>query len=171
MAHPAVSWQQVVIGDPLYRPFKHFKNASGDDQVEEDKPFRALRLAHLEWPNDSATRTTKVRGAAARMSSGTLYEAIGQQLLRQNRDQEAAAFFNSAKDTYLVQSDKLRQDLHLIDILRRNGKKQMALNDLQEAIETYDEIQEKRALVAIRNILHPPPPKAKPEAIPDNEGT
>lgn len=166
MAHPAVSWQQVVIGDPLYRPFKHFANATGDENTEEDRAFRALRLAHLEWPHDHATRTTKLRGAAARMNSGTLYEAIGQQLLRQDRDSEAAAFFSSAKDNFLLQSDKLRQDLHLIDILRRNGKKQMALNDLTEAIEHYQNIQEKRALIAIRNILHPPPPKPKDQQPP-----
>ncbi len=160
MAQPAVSWHNLVLGDPLYRPFKHFKEADGEVQ-NGDKVFRAYRLAHMEWQNDPVLRTSKIRTAASRMNSGTLYEAIGAQLLRQKQYEQAAAFFESAKNSFILVPDKLRQDINLIDVLRRLGKKQQALADTEAAIKNYKEVPEAKALIGIRNILRPPAPKPK----------
>ncbi|HVJ47161.1 MAG TPA: TIGR03790 family protein, partial [Luteolibacter sp.] len=51
MAIPVASWQGIVLGDPLYRPFLHL-DGSGDI-VPEDNDYRALRAAVEKWPTDA----------------------------------------------------------------------------------------------------------------------
>ena len=71
MAMPVTSWQGVVLGDPLYRPFLHL--AGGGVKQEGDIPYRALRAAALEWKNNprrAAETVGKSLGADEQRSSG-----------------------------------------------------------------------------------------------------
>ncbi len=95
MAMPVTSWQAVVLGDPLYRPFKHL-DGSGD-RTQQDNDFRALRAASLRWPDDPAERRKQLDKAAERTKSGMLAEAVGLDLLHQGLTAEAAARFRTAK--------------------------------------------------------------------------
>jgi uncharacterized protein (TIGR03790 family) len=156
MAMPVHSWQSILIGDPLYRPFL-VQNQS-PVMAEDDKEYRALSLAIEKWFADPETLTVKLRTAAARMSSGRLYEAIGLRLLEENKVEEAKAFFNSAARTYPGAPDKLRQSLHLIAIHRQFGEKEAALQVIAEGLERFGDIPESKALIGLRNILSPPPP-------------
>ena len=47
MATPATSWQSVVLGDPLYRPFLRL-DGSGTKKLE-DRDYRAIRVAQQRW--------------------------------------------------------------------------------------------------------------------------
>ena len=51
MAIPAHSWQSVVIGDPLYRPFQVL-NQDPVPNAEQDKDFRAFQLAVEKWSGE-----------------------------------------------------------------------------------------------------------------------
>ena len=84
---------------------------------EDDKEYRALKLAIEKWGTEPDDLIVKVRSAAARMASGRLYEAIGLRLLEENKIEEAKAFFQSAAKTFPGAPDKLRQSLHLISCL------------------------------------------------------
>lgn len=156
MAMPVHSWQSVVVGDPLYRPFK---NREAQPEVsDEDRPFYAYQLAITQWGNEPDTLVVKLRTAAARMSSGTLYEALGLRRLEENNLDEARAFFESAGRSYPGASDKLRQQLHLVDSYRRIKENAAALEIISAAEKRFGDIPEAKALLALKTILDPPPP-------------
>lgn len=155
-AMPVTSWQGVVLGDPLYRPFKHL-DGSGDLRPP-DKDFRALRAAVLRWPDDAAERLKQLEQAAGRTRSGLLAEVVGLDLLQQGLPAEAVTRFRIAKGWYVRTEDKLRQDFHRIAIDRTANKKSLAVRGLRDAQLRYGTIPESEALKAWLDILEPPPP-------------
>ena len=64
-AHPVLSWQTVVVGDPLYRPF-------GRPLAEDGK--------HLDDANDPWTAYALVRNANLQLMAGRSVEAVRDQL-------------------------------------------------------------------------------------------
>jgi uncharacterized protein (TIGR03790 family) len=156
MAMPVTSWQGVILGDPLYRPFKHL---AGTGSVrKEDKPFRALRAATLQWAGNPAERRAQLDKAAARLNSGTFHEAVGLELVQQGLTAEAAMRFRNAKAAYVRTEDKMRQDFHIIAIDRAANRKDLALRGLRDAQAIYGPIPEAESLAAWILILDPPPP-------------
>lgn len=155
-AMPATSWQAVVLGDPLYQPFKHL-DGSGD-RTEEDNDFRALRAASLRWPDDPTERRKQLDKAAGRTKSGILAEAVGLDLVHQGLTAEAATRFRTAKGLDVNTEDKLRQDFHLIGMDRAAIRNDLAVRGLRAAQTRYGAIPEAEALQAWLDILVPPPP-------------
>ena len=156
MAMPASSWQGVVLGDPLYRPYLHL-DGSGERQ-QADVEYRALRAAMLEWPEDAAKRRSEINSAAERMPSGTLAEAVGLEYLAEGRAGEAAESFRMAKRLYVFTADRVRQDIHLIAIDRAAERKPQAVQALREAKAKYGPVPAAEALQGWLDILDPPPP-------------
>jgi uncharacterized protein (TIGR03790 family) len=160
MAMPVTSWQGVVLGDPLYQPFRHL---SGTGKVtKEDREFRALRAAALKWPDSPVERRSQLDQAADRMRSGVLAEAVGLELLSQGLGAEATVRFRTAKTLYVRTEDKMRQDFHIIAIDRTAQRKELALRGLRDALALYGPIPESESLAAWINILDPPPPPPPP---------
>lgn len=154
MAMPVTSWQGVVLGDPLYRPFAQL--AGGGEIRPEDRLFRALRAAVLEWPEDVWERRRQISAAAQRIRSGALMEAVGLGLLRQGLQAEAALKFREAKSFFPASDDQLRQDMHLIAMDRAAGRKDLALRGLRDAQMRYTSIPEAEALKGWIDLLDPP---------------
>ena len=155
-AMPVTSWQAVVLGDPLYRPFKHL-DGSGAIR-KEDTDFRALRAATLRWPSDPAERRRQLDKAADRTRSGFLAEAVGLDMLQDGLTAEAVTHFNTAKALHVATEDKLRADFHLIAMDRAAGRKDVAIRGLREAQTRYSAIPETDATKGWLDILDPPPP-------------
>lgn len=160
MAMPVASWQGVVLGDPLYRPFLHFEG--GGMKRERDIDYRALRAAALEWKNDLPERRKQVAKAAERMKSGILAEASALDLLQQGDSLGAAQWFQTAKENYVKSEDQLRQNLHLISIDRTANRKSLAIRGLRDAQLRYGPIPEAEALKCWLDILEPAPVAVKP---------
>ncbi|MDP0492656.1 MAG: TIGR03790 family protein [Verrucomicrobiota bacterium JB023] len=158
MAIPAHSWQSLVIGDPLYRPYADFRKEPSF--AEDNRAYRAFRLAVKNWGRDDAKLMTKVRTAAAKMNSGKLYEALGLRLLQEGRTEQALAFFDSAERIYPRDADKLRQTLHRIEIYRHRHDKDKALELIREGQQRFADLPEAKALIGLKNILNPPAPPA-----------
>jgi uncharacterized protein (TIGR03790 family) len=156
MAMPVTSWQGVVLGDPLYRPFRHL-SGTGEKQ-EPDIPYRALRAAALEWGSDPLERRKQLEKASARMNSGVLREAVGLDLLHRGDAPAAALAFRKAKELYVKTEDKMRQDFHGITIDRAANRKHLAIQALRDAQLRYGPIPESEALQGWLDILDPPPP-------------
>lgn len=156
MAMPATSWQGVILGDPLYRPFKHL--AGTGNVRKEDREFRALRAATVQWADNPAERRAQLDKAAARLNSGILHEAVGLELVEQKLTAEAVPHFRKAKFAYVRTEDKMRQDFHLIAIDRAANRKELALRGLRDAQAIYGPIPEAESLAAWILILDPPPP-------------
>ena len=154
MAMPAVSWQGVVLGDPLYQPFG--RGAAGPNA--EDADFRALREAADRWKADPGERLTKLAQAAERTRSGVFHEAAGLELRELKRDAEAVDRFRKAKALYQNDTDKLRQDFHIISIDRAAGRKDLAIRGLRDAQVRYPSLPSMDAVKGWLDILDPPPP-------------
>lgn len=159
MAMPVTSWQGVVLGDPLYRPFGHLKG-SGDLQ-DTDTEFRALRAAAVQWKTSQRERERQIEAASGRMRSGTMAEFIGLTALERRDRLSAANWFRTAKLYFANTEDKLRQDFHLIALERMVGRKDLAIKSLREAQIRYGPISEADGLKAWLEIVDPPPPPPK----------
>ncbi|MCX6879298.1 MAG: TIGR03790 family protein [Verrucomicrobia bacterium] len=157
MAMPVTSWQGVVLGDPLYRPFLHFDG--NGKRLKTDNEFLAVRLAAMKWGDKPDEMRKQLQDASERMKSGILSEAVGLRLLESSRSAEAVVWFRNAIKHYVKPADKLRQEFHLIAIQRASptGKAQ-ALQSLREAKTRYGKIPEAEALAGWLDILDPPPP-------------
>ena len=156
MSMPVTSWQGVVLGDPLYRPFKHL-DGSGVKQ-DGDIEFRALRAAALEWKTNPLERQKQLQQASERMKSGILAEAVGLDFLRLNDPAAAAQWFRTARGNYVKDEDKLRQDFSLIAIERTANRKESAVRGLRDGLIVYRTLPEVEALKGWLDILDPPPP-------------
>lgn len=152
---PATSWQGVVLGDPLYRPFLHF-NGSGEIDAA-DRDFRAIRAAQQRWPNDPAERRKNLAAAADRTRSGILAEALGLDYLATSATLEASSRFLSSKALYSDPGDLLRQDFHKIAIDREAGRKSLALRGLRDARMRYSSLAGLQGINAWIDLLDPPP--------------
>ncbi|MEO7099572.1 MAG: TIGR03790 family protein [Luteolibacter sp.] len=165
MAIPVTSWQGVVLGDPLYRPFRHL-DGSGEKQ-DADIEYRALRAAMVQWGSQPQERGTQLEKAADRMKSGVIEEAVGLDFLRDGKPAEGAGAFRKARDLYGKTEDKLRQDFNLVSIDRSANRKELAVKGLRDAQFRYGPIPEADALKGWLDILDPPPPPpADPKRIP-----
>jgi len=162
MSVPVLSWQNVVIGDPLYRPFLHL-DGSGE-KSEADRDYRAIRLASMRWKEDPMQFEKMLREAADRLKSGILLEAAGLSLVARKEEAAAAEDFRKAKVYFAVKQDRLRMDLHLAAMDREAGKKAEAIKLLRGARTLYADTPEALAAASWLVILDPPPPPpAKPQ--------
>lgn len=160
MALPVLSWQNVVLGDPLYRPFLHIDGTG--EKADQDRDYRALRLAHLRWKEDPAQLDQQLRDAADRLKSGTLIEALGLMKREAGDETGATADFRKAKLYFTGKPDRLRMDLHIAAIERAADRKKEAIQLLRGARTLYLDLPEAAAIAAWLTILDPPPPPPAP---------
>ncbi|MDB6079146.1 MAG: hypothetical protein JWO82_2893, partial [Akkermansiaceae bacterium] len=163
MAVPVLSWQNLVLGDPLYRPFLHL-DGSGE-KADGDREYRAFRLATDRWSADPAKLESMLHEAADKLHSGVVAESIGLSDVAQGLVGLAPVEFQRAKSLYTAPADKLRMDLHLISLKRNSDDakvREEAIPMLKQAKENYKTIPESAAAAAWLNIVDPPaPPPAK----------
>lgn len=158
MAMPVTSWQGVVLGDPLYRPFRCLDG--GGLKQDADIEFRALRAAAVQWKDSPMEQERQLDKASERMKSGVLSEALGLQLLERKDPVAAAGRFQAAKAFYQSGVDKLRQDFHRIAIDRAGNRKDLAILGLHDARLHYGSMPEAEAIKVWLDLLEPQPPPA-----------
>ncbi len=161
MSIPVASWQGVVLGDPLYRPFERLDGTG--EIAGADTDFRALRAAVLQWREEPAERHSQIAMAAERTGSGVFEEALGLELGELGLAAEAAQWLRKARTRYVTTDDRMRQDFHLAAIDRAANRKDSAIRVLRDAQTRYGPIPEADALKAWLDIIDPPP---SPPAIP-----
>ena len=156
MAIPYLSWQNVVLGDPLYRPFLHL-NGTGT-VADDDRDYRAIRVANQRWGNEPETMVKKLRTVAADKGNARFYEYLGLWYTARKQNEVASAFFQTASKKHLKETDRLRQWLYQADLQRNSGNKPLAITTLKKAREIFSSIPEVKSVVGLINILDPPPP-------------
>ena len=156
MALPALSWQAVLLGDPLYRPFRADLEIKLTDR--DDRDYKALRHAQFRWGSDEEALIPKLRTYANKANSGIVFEALGLLARANGKEEEANAFFTAARDKYSAKADQLRQDLHIVDVYRGAGNTKTAILLLQKIRKNNPQIPEEKAVTALLNILDPPSP-------------
>ncbi|HCQ38279.1 MAG TPA: hypothetical protein DIV39_03915, partial [Verrucomicrobiales bacterium] len=124
----------------------------------EDRDYKALRHAQSQWGAEVKTLIPKLRTYANKANSGIVFEALGLLARANGKEEEANAFFTVAKDKYSSEADRLRQDLHIVDVYRGAGNKKTAVLLLQKIRKNSSQIPEEKAVTALLNILDPPAP-------------
>lgn len=156
---PVVSWQGVVIGDPLYRPFSHLQSASGP-VTDEDRSFRLLRAATIQTTTKPSLRKTLVERAAEQKKIGVLYEDLGLSARRTGLPQDAASYFALARAAYGESTaDALRCDIHQVDMAREAGNIGTARAILTSMKGRYQDLSAVATISALTTILDPPAPE------------
>jgi tetratricopeptide (TPR) repeat protein len=157
MSMNVLSWQNIVIGDPLYQPFK--TTTISKDKMKIDRDYKLIRYAQSKFP-DEKTRYIELIKAAEKTKSGTVYEMVGFRSLELENYGQAIKSFARAKQLFTNPADRLRQDLHLIEIERRQKNTEAALKILKKAKSEFKDIPEAKALDGLLTILDPPAPPA-----------
>jgi uncharacterized protein (TIGR03790 family) len=169
MAIPLLSWQNLVIGDPLYQPYGHLDGAGV--VTNQDKFYRACNMAYKAWGKDIPTLVSKMRSTAHKKNDGRYFEVLGLFSRFEGELQEASVFFRSAQKMYLLDSDKTRNIIHAIDMLIEDGQEAEAIIACKAALIKIKNTPEAKTVKSRLNILSPPtPPPAEPnKQIPKNK--
>jgi uncharacterized protein (TIGR03790 family) len=153
---PVLSWQGVVLGDPLYRPFLHLGGTG--EKMPEDRSYRALRVAKVLHEGQDGKMLAEIERIGREKKNPVLLETLGLIHLQRKLEAQALRFFVEAKPLYTDAADRLRCDLHVIGMDRDGGRIGMAVKNLRDAELLYAEIPEVEALRSLRAILDPPTP-------------
>lgn len=132
-ATPALSWMNVVLGDPLYRPFG--KGAGARLGSGSDRDYALYQGMVQRMAADSAAHIkTAIAELAVRRRSSLLLECTALLSAHQQRYVEAADLLEHAESTASEAKDKLRLRLYRAEMLRRAEKAAAARSLLQETL-------------------------------------
>ncbi len=166
MATPALSWMNIVLGDPLYRPFA---NRTATPVIRESADFQAYQtlVSRHGDSKDHEALLKSVQDAALARNSGVLWEALGVLVQTYVPDdlKRAATAFEKAAKAYPRAADKIRCYMQVPDMQRRNNQIEGAVADLRRIIYEYPKEPETEAARVWLNLLKPqapPPPTAPP---------
>lgn len=164
-AVPVLSWQNVVIGDPLYRPFLRL-DGSGEKK-DQDRWYRALRLLRILYENQDGKRQAELEKIGRSKLNPTVLEALGLEYANRHQPAQAALHLRDAKNLYRNAVDRLRVDLCLIDLDRNANQIDLAIKGLRDAQAVYANLPETESVRSLLSILDPPaPPPAKLPEVP-----
>ncbi len=150
-ATPALSWQQTVVGDPLYRPFPF----GVDEQVNRLEAVRHpdCAWAYLRKANTLiiAGKTSEAIGYLAQKNAAQpnpiLDEKLGNLYDQARSAQEAVAAYARARAAYRDIHDIVRVSNSLANLLVKLDKAPDALAILDQLIRKYPNYEGRRALV------------------------
>lgn len=167
MAMPALSWQAIILGDPLYRPYAVLKAGKGDAQ----NPFVAWSRMMKAANGD----TQKVEDAVKRQLSGkgaALYaELFAWDCTNRNNFFQAADYFRMAASASAAPQDKLRNKLMQISVLHAAKDTRTASELMHQCLQdcegsAYFPAVEKTAATVLKAEGWKPKPKPKAPAAP-----
>ncbi len=152
MATPVVSWQGVILGDPLYRPFYQGRKAPRDNVFAEWQ--QACRQAA-----QSSKQLRMLVEAKIPTAQGAVWAEMYAWYCAENKEPERAAeYFALAGQRYAASSDRIRVSILQATCLFVANRKTAAESVLRQCVESYASSPH---LPAIRQSLHAlfPPPK------------
>lgn len=160
---PCVSWQGIVLGDPLYRPFLHLNG--GGEKSPSDRVYRALRVAKTIHELSDTKYLSEIERIGREKKNPIFLETLGLIHLSRKNQSLATLYFKDAKALYTEPADRLHCDLHIIGMERDAGRKDKVLQALAAAATEYAGIPELESIRTLGNIINPPPPPpAQPPA-------
>lgn len=97
MSMPVLSWQGVVFGDPLYRPYARMKDMDVNP-TEEDRYFQGWWASSIQFGNRWKERSARLMESARKAPSSCLYEALALECLYRKEPGRAGELVSSALD-------------------------------------------------------------------------
>jgi uncharacterized protein (TIGR03790 family) len=118
---PTVSWMNIAVGDPLYRPFATGSTGEGDDR--DYALFRGFVDRHDE-DKDSRDLKKDVLRFAQNRSNGRLLELLALYCGQEGKTSEELTMLEAAQSLAEQPSDKLRLTIYRAELLLRDGSKE-----------------------------------------------
>jgi hypothetical protein len=167
MSIPVLSWMNITVGDPLYRPFVSRRVLNSETiKPGPDSSWMAVRVALARWQSEPEQCAAKLRAAAAKTNDPVLAEAAGLLEYRENQMERALADFQAAAGMYKEKSDQLRCQMLVAECLLAGKKKTRALANLRDAEKHFTDTPQVRAVSQLILKLDPPPPPPPKPATP-----
>ena len=123
-ATPVLSWMNVVLGDPLYRPFAH--SSMGDDQERDYSLLQALAKRHA-GDNSTAALKREVLKLGQDRTNPHLIELLALLSSQEGKTEEAIGLLEHARTLYKDDNDRLRTALYQADLMRQDKPAALAL--------------------------------------------
>ena len=163
MAQRVVSWMNVVVGDPLYRPYATWMQSEvepGERRRSDWQMYHDFALQNGRNAPGAYLQTARKTAAAA--GNGAMLEDLGL-IEKEGRDfVSAISILKEARSFYTQPDDILRTVLEQADGLIQAGDKKAALKLVQE---NAGRVPDGPAAALLRKIvleLDPPPPTPAP---------
>lgn len=136
-ATPALSWMQVVIGDPLYRPFARppASHAEKDNAATEDYAFYRGLVARHAQDADSAVFKKQLLRLAEERASPRLLELLALHCWNTSEPAQAVGLFDHAAAIAEDAGARARLRLYQAETLRHMGK----MEEARRVLETLPE--------------------------------
>lgn len=155
LATPSLSWQTIVLGDPLYRPFPKGRYPSGGN------PFVAWQQMSRNSGNNTSALQSEVELKLARGLSDGLYAEIFALRCAEKKDfSRAVNYFALAADRYPAGRDKLRARLFMLTAQAAAGNQSAAQAGI---LKLRDSSASSPYLPAIQKTVDAIVPKPKPD--------
>lgn len=163
MGQKALSWMNVVVGDPLYRPFATFQNLAKRQRPQEDAaPWIALRDQLRKAPHSGLAQTLYLEKLTRESPTGLNDEALGMLQNFSNEPSEALQSLESAGLRYKNSSDIFRTIIERLRIMQSLDQKPAALKLIEKTLQHAPTLEQTQLLHAIKNEISPPPPPPLP---------
>lgn len=166
MSHPALSWMNVALGDPLYRPYASWLQI---DARRDGRPTSDWRMYH-DFAITNSRRglpdyLARARKAAAHASNGPMIEDLGLIEKESGNFSSAISCLKQARSLYSKPDDILRAVLEQADTLIKAGDKKGALALVRNVARLVPDAPASALLRKIEQQLNPPAPSAKPSSL------
>ena len=132
-ATPGLSWQNVVLGDPLYRPFK--ETSMGEGANKDYSLYKALVKRH-SGEKDAKGLKDDLLDMAVKHKSSRMLELLAMLSSLEGKVDEAYEVTEHAMALAKEPTERLRLILYAVELLRRNpepAKDAAAVQLLQQA--------------------------------------
>lgn len=120
MSMPVLSWQGVVFGDPLYRPYARMKDMDVEP-TEEDRYFQGWWASSVQFGDRWKDRSARLMESARKTPFSCLYEALALECLYRKELARAGELLSSALDGAADARTRARLLLEILMAERARG--------------------------------------------------
>jgi uncharacterized protein (TIGR03790 family) len=167
MSIKVLSWMNVVVGDPLYRPFAANQQGSWGGQAPEDAaPWLALQRELRKGARSGLAQKLYLAKLAKESRSGLDYEALGLLQSFYDEPREALLSLEAAGAIYKNPAEIFRTVIERIRILQSIADKTGALKIIDRTLQRAQPPDRAKLINDIRNEIAPPPPPPSPGGAP-----
>lgn len=157
MAIMGLSWMNIVVGDPLYRPYAAW-TALRPAATPENEPFVEYRDAVLAARGNVVAAAPALRNLARSTGNSMFLEGLADAQMAGGDSTAALSSLETALGIETRESVRFRLTWQKINILRQKNDTAGAIRILSDALGKYRDPTQRRILDAILLKLQPPPP-------------
>ncbi len=161
MGNMALSWMNIVLGDPLYRPYMAW-TATSPPTAPGAKAFVDYRTAVLASQGNVVAAAPALRILARSSGNSMFLEGLADAQMASGDATAALASLDTALAIETRESVRFRLIWQKLAVLRRKGDPQGAIRLLADALGDFRDPAQRSILDAILLKLQPPPPPPTP---------